>query len=172
MSILKLIPGQKIALTVAKTEQVEGNYGPQVKFSGSTPDDADAAIYLNVETATQQLGRIGYTLDSVIGHAVEIERVEKNGRKFTNINKLNGAPRAAAPAPAKQSYSAGPHIPAIDDEHPALPHEKLDHIFTVYKTCFKEAHTIARAAFGDDVADDTVAAMGATLLIAAQKAGV
>ena len=83
------------------------------------------------------------------------------------------APKPAAPAaPAKAAYSAGPHIPAIDDEHPALPHEKLDHIFTVYKTCFKEAHTIARAAFGDDVADDTVAAMGATLLIAAQKAGV
>lgn len=83
------------------------------------------------------------------------------------------APRAAAPAaPAKQGYSSGPYIPEIDDEHPALPHEKLDTIFNAYNLCFEQARKVAAEAFGKDVADDTVAAMSATLLIAAQKAGV
>ncbi|MGN6206015.1 hypothetical protein [Humibacter sp.] len=86
--------------------------------------------------------------------------------------KGNAAPRAAAPAPVKAAYSSGPHIPAIDDEHPALPHEKLDTIFATYHICFRQAHKEASEVFGKDVADGTVAAMSATLLIAAQKAGV
>lgn len=81
------------------------------------------------------------------------------------------APRAASPV-AKQPFSAGGPIPGLDDGSAPLPHEKLDGIFRVYSVCFKQAHKEAVGAFGNDVSDTTVAAMSATLLIAAQKAGV
>lgn len=179
MSIIKLIPGQRVALTVAKTETVEGNYGPQIKFTGTTPDDHDAALYLNVDTATQQLGRIGYTPDSVIGHAVEIERIEKNGRKFTNINKLNGAPAAASTE--KQPYASGGPLPWEQEETgappkaDALPTDKLDHLFRVYSVI--EDHVLKTSVPKFTKADvgttpESVAAQIATLLIAAQKVGV
>lgn len=86
-----------------------------------------------------------------------------------------GAAPKAAPAPAKAAYSAGPHIPAIDDGSDALPLEKLDHLFRVYGVI--EDHVLKTSVPKFTKADvgttpESVAAQIATLLIAAQKAGV
>ena len=86
--------------------------------------------------------------------------------------KNGAAPvRAAAPAaPVKQAYSAGPYIPAIDAEHPELPHEKMDRLFTVYDACLAHAHAKAVERFGKDVTDTAVSSMAATLFIQAVRA--
>lgn len=180
--IIKLIPGQRIALTVAKTEEVEGNYGPQIKFSGSTPDDHDAAIFLNVETAQQQLSRINLGVESVIGHTVEIERVEKNGRKFTNINRLDSVAATAGnkASTAKQAFAAGGPLPWEQEETGAPPVAapakadtgKLDRMFALYDVCLDHAHAVAKKKFGADVTDEAVAAMTATLYIQANQKGL
>ena len=87
-----------------------------------------------------------------------------------------GAAAAAAPAPqapsVKQGYSAGPRIPAIDDEHPELPHEKLDRLFNVWDSCLAHAHVQTKHLFGADVTDEAVIAATATLFIQACKVGV
>lgn len=185
MSILKLLPGQKIHLTVVTTSLVEGNYGPQIKFSGFTADDNDAAIFLNVDTAEQQLARIGLTVETAKGQQVEIERIEKNGRKFTNINRV-GASSASAPVAAsaatrqpvgslaKAGFSAGPHIPGMDDGSDALPHEKLNRLFNIYGACMDHALLVAKKMDAAQIGSspESTAAIAATLLIAAQRAGV
>lgn len=183
MSIIKLVPGQRVTFGVGGTELVEGNYGPQIKFSGATPDDPSAVLFLNVEPATRQLERIGLTMDSVVGQRVEIERVEKNGTKYTNIYKANGAapvqtkPAAAPTSTAKMAFSSGAALPWENEETgappaDALPHEKLDHQFRIYDLCLDHAHAAAKQRFGKDVTDEAVAAMAATLYIQAQKVGV
>lgn len=75
----------------------------------------------------------------------------------------------AAPA-AKQPFSAGGPIPGVDAEHPELPHEKMDRLFQVYDVCLDHAHKVASKTFGNDVTDTAVAAMTATLFIAAKDA--
>lgn len=90
-----------------------------------------------------------------------------------DLVKQGAAPRAAAPAPAaKQPYSVGGPIPGVDDEHPALPHEKLDRMFALYDLCVAHAHKVAKREFGADVTDTAVAAMSATLYIQANQKGL
>lgn len=193
MSILKLDPGTKVTMAVKSAEQVEGKFGPQIKFAGTTFDDPDAAIFLNVDPAFRQLDRIGFSVSSVIGQTVEFERVEKNGTKFTNINRTKNrdgtasAPDAAAYAPtpkpaapnAKQAYSAGGPLPWEHEETgaaptDALPHEKLDHQFAVYDLCFSHALALYQSKIGPavDDGDSAIASIAATLYIQAAKAGV
>lgn len=87
-----------------------------------------------------------------------------------DLVKAGLAPRATAPAPvAKQGYSIPPYVPAIDGEHPALPHERLDKMFAVYDLCLAHAHAKAVERFGKDVTDEAVAAMSATLFIQAVR---
>lgn len=86
-----------------------------------------------------------------------------------------GAAPAPAPTTAKQGFSAGPHIPAIDGEHPALPHEKLDMICAASKAFLghvlsTEIPELVKAQIG--ASDTYVHARVANLLITAEKAGV
>jgi hypothetical protein len=81
----------------------------------------------------------------------------------------------ARTAPAKQGYSSGPAIAGLDDGSDDLPTEKLDHLFRVYSII--EDHILATSVQKFTKADigttpESVAAQIATLLIAAQKAGV
>jgi hypothetical protein len=93
----------------------------------------------------------------------------------------NGAP---APTPGvdfkklnqqKQAYSSGPALP-YEQETGAPPHvesgsvhQKLDKMFSVYDVCLDHAHAVAKRQFGNDVTDTAVAAMTATLFIAAKE---
>jgi hypothetical protein len=174
--ILKLIPGQRIHFTVTATEPAEGKFGPQIKFTGTTPDDADAVMFLNVDAAQRQLGRIGLDTSSVVGRTVEFARTEKNGTKYTDINlPANGTPPKAKVDQTPRAYSSGPHIPGIDGPYqetgapPADMTSKLDAMFSLYDTCLAHAHSSAKRAFGNDVTDEAVAAMAATLYIQACK---
>lgn len=82
------------------------------------------------------------------------------------------APAAAPTAPVKQAFTSGGPIAGLDD---ALPTEKLDRLFAVYSII--EDHILATSVGKFNKADvgttpESVAAQIATLLIAAQKAGV
>jgi hypothetical protein len=177
--ILKLIPGQRINFTVEQVEEVKGNFGPQIKFTGATPDDADAVLFLNVEPATRQLERIGLDVKSVIGRTVEFERIEKNGTKYTNINRAEQAP---APKPAasnvKQAVSLGGPLPYELSETGAPPitvDPRLSKLFTVYDNCLDHALAVAKEKMdASDVGSspEAVAAMAATLFIAAKEKGL
>lgn len=87
----------------------------------------------------------------------------------------NGARPAAAPVAAKQAFTAGPHIPAIDAEHPAQPWERLDKLFNVHDLCLD--HAIAVSAKKLDASEigsspESVVAIAATLFIAAKDKGI
>jgi hypothetical protein len=172
MSILKLLDGQRIHLTVEGVTEVEGKFGPQLKFVGQTPDDPDAALFLNVEPAERQLSRIGYSRSSIVGQTVEVERVNRNGTLYTNINRANGAvpahPVIANPK-AKQAVSLGAPIAGLDDvETGAPPTEKLDTLFNLYDACFAHAHSLAQRTLGNDASHEGISAMAATIFIAAK----
>jgi hypothetical protein len=175
--ILKLIPGQRINFTVAKTEEVQGNFGPQIKFTGETPDDADAVLFLNVDTAQRQLARIGYDTQSVIGRTVEFARTEKNGTKYTDINRVSTMPQPHSPPVAtsgKAPYSSGGPLPFEQSETGAPPSSAvevptLDRVFHTYDVCFDHAYSVAHKKMGNDCTHEGIAAMAATLFIQAHK---
>lgn len=96
----------------------------------------------------------------------------------------NGQPArpGAAPSANKIAASAGPYIPAIDGPKqpamglgggipaPAAPDlGKLNSFFALYDVCLDHAHSAATRKFGNDVTDEAVAAMTATLFIQAVK---
>jgi hypothetical protein len=180
--ILKMIPGQRIHFTVTNTEEVKGNFGPQIKFSGTTPDDSDAVMFLNVDAAHRQLGRIGLDTSSVVGRTVEFARTEKNGTKYTDINlPANGAPPKAKVDQTPRAYSSGPHIPGIDgpyQETGAPPADesvsRLDGVLSLHDVCVMHAtkstaRILKDAGFTPTAAD--ILAAAATQMIGAQKIG-
>jgi hypothetical protein len=172
MAILKMVPGQKIAFTVARVEEVEGKFGPQYAFHGSTPDDADALMYMNVDAAQRQLARINLSITSVAGQTVEFARTEKNGTKYTDINRV-----ASAPAPTgKQPFTAGPLLPYEQQETGAPPAAKtvpsLDKLFNLYDTCFAHAYSLAERTLKQDASHEGISAMAATIFIAAKDKGL
>ena len=167
MSILKLNPGDRVSLTVRTVEVVEGNYGPQYKFSGATSSDKSAVIFLNLEPADKQLDRAGLKSGELVGETIDIERVEKNGTKYTNIYRSNGTPRPLTTS-GKEPYSSGPRIPEMDGSAD-IP--KLDRLFALYGVCLSEAiqqaEKLNEAQIGSS--PETVASMAATLFIQAAK---
>lgn len=175
MPILKLIPGQKINLTVRSVERVEGNFGPQLMFTGETPDDSNATLYLNIGPAERQLDRIGLSAETVIGQTVEIARTEKNGTKYTDINRVNGSPpvqHTPKAAQVKQAYTSGPPIRGLDEDGPAALPSRLDSLFSLYSVCLDhvlavEVPKLERAKIG--ASPEAVGSMTATLLIQAAK---
>ena len=133
-----------------------------------------------MDAALRQLGRIGLTAETSVGQTLEFERVEKDGTKYTNINKPGAAKLAAAPS-AKQGFTTGGHIPEIDGpytETGAAPHEapstadKLLKLFQVYDGCFDHAHSLAKAKIGATATHEGIAAQAATLFIQAAQRGV
>lgn len=172
MATLKLIPGQRVNLRIDGVEQVQGNFGPQYAFKGATPDDQNATLYLNVDTADRQLARLGRDTSSIVGQTIEVARTEKNGTKYTDFNWPGTAPLQPAPrstpqpssrpvsTQGKEPYSAGPVIPGID-----VP--QLDDLFNVYDVCLGHAQTAARAI--PNATPETVASIAATLFIQAAK---
>lgn len=104
MGKITLQVGEPITLTVTGAETVEGNYGPQVKLESD-----EGTLYLSETTAQQQLGRLGLTPQSVVGQAITVEKVAKNGKTYTNINRAQPAPAVSPRTP--QPFSAGPALP-------------------------------------------------------------
>lgn len=165
MSIIKLEPGDKVLFAVASVEEVAGKFGQQYKFTAVNSD----VFFLNVDTAVKQLGRIGYTPQTVVGQTVEFERIAKDGTKYTNINKPGAAKLAASTE--KVAHSSGPHIPGIDgpyqDDAPesGTVFPRIAKALELYTVCFDHAHSLAAKAYGNDESHEATAAMAATLYI-------
>ena len=182
-TILKLSPGTKAVMTVKSADEVEGNYGPQIKFAGSTPDDPDAVVFMNVDPAMRQLERIGFSFTSVVGQTVEFEKTppKADGKSFTNINRANGVPshplQSSKPnTHAKQGFSSGGPLPGeveagFSDGSDKLPTEKLAAIFRVYDKCWDHAFKVAHEKMGADCTHEGIAAQAATIFIQAAQRG-
>jgi hypothetical protein len=190
---------QPVALTVTACKTVEGNYGPQYQLDGHTADHGDVTLYLNVSTAQRQLDRLGVDAQTIVGETIEVERVVKDGKTYTNLNRARAA-RAATPTngkpatqatTAKQAYNAGPRIEGMDADdyaptplasvhHPAPPTvadpttSRLDKLFALHDACLAHALSqtaqLERAKVGDS--PEAISARAATLLIQATQRGM
>ena len=174
MAIVKLEPGQKQLFEVSSVEEVEGKFGPQLKFTEKRGD----VMFMNVDTALRQLGRIGLTAQTAVGQTLEFERVEKDGTKYTNINKP-GAAKLATASTAKQAVSLGGPLPYELTETGAPPPaegqtvgDKLTKVFQVYDVCFDHAYSLAKRTLGETATHEGIAAQAATLFIQAAQRGV
>ncbi len=99
MAIHKLATGP-ITMTVVAVDETEGNFGPQVQFTG----DDGTTVYVSLSSATSQLDRNKLNFETAIGQRLHFEQIKKDGKTFTNINRVPagvGAPAAAAAAPAR-----------------------------------------------------------------------
>lgn len=100
MPIHKLANGP-LTITIASVESTEGNFGPQVCFTG----DEGTSVYISELSATKQIARLNLTLEDCIGQTLFFEQIKKEGKTYTNIALAGGAsvaPRApAAPAAPK-----------------------------------------------------------------------
>jgi hypothetical protein len=99
MAIHKLATGP-ITMTVVAVDETEGNFGPQVQFTG----DDGTTVYVSLSSATSQLDRNKLNFETAIGQRLHFEQIKKDGKTFTNINRVPagvGAPAAAAVAPAR-----------------------------------------------------------------------
>jgi hypothetical protein len=203
MSIIKIQQGDTIHFTVTSiVRDVPSNnpkYKPQHKFIGSTPDDPDAAVFMSTASAERQLGRLGLTLDTVVGQTIEFAKPGE----YVDINRPSGAvPAPRAAAPVKQGFSSGGPIAGLDDaripfvertprpiatpEYGDVPAQqkavdaittvdRLDRMFKVYGAI--ESHILATSVkkFEDakvGASPESVAAQIATLFIQACNKGI
>lgn len=99
MSIHKLANGP-LTITIASVESTEGNFGPQVCFTG----DEGTSVYISELSATKQIARLNLTLEGCIGQTLFFEQVKKDGKTYTNIALAGGmgarTPIGASPAAA------------------------------------------------------------------------
>ena len=72
-----------LTMTVASVRSAEGNFGPQMVFSGAEGVD----VGISELSATKGLARLNLTPESVVGEVLTFEQVKKDGKTFTNINK-------------------------------------------------------------------------------------
>ncbi len=100
--IHKLATGP-ITLTITNVEQTEGNFGPQVCFTG----DEGTSVYISELSAAKQIARLNLTLESCIGQTLFFEQIKKDGKTYTNIALAGAAaPRAASAAAAPVAQKA------------------------------------------------------------------
>lgn len=157
MPLHKLAEGP-ITMTIGAIEPTEGSFGPQIKFIST--DGVD--VYINELPATQQIARMGLTLDTVVGQTLYFEHVKKNGRTFTNITRAGGA--SAAPAAGQ---SAAPTAPRVAAPAPA-PKLSIPELTALYSECVSGAMATLGAKCeesGIPIDASAIQAAAATLLI-------
>jgi hypothetical protein len=98
--IHKLATGP-ITLTIVAIEATEGNFGPQVCFTG----DEGTSVYISELSATKQIARLNMTMEEAVGQTLFFEQIKKDGKTYTNI-ALAGAGTAAKTAAAAVSPAA------------------------------------------------------------------
>jgi hypothetical protein len=108
--IHKLATGP-ITLTIVAVESTEGNFGPQVCFTG----EEGTSVYISELSATKQIARLNMTLDECIGKTLFFEQIKKDGKTYTNI-ALSGAATLAKTAAA----ASAPAAPKAPIDLPAL----------------------------------------------------
>ena len=70
-------------LTIASAAESEGNFGPQVCFTGTNGD----CVYVNESPAQRGLARLSLDMDTVIGQSIRFSQVKKDGKTFTNLDR-------------------------------------------------------------------------------------
>lgn len=98
--IHKLATGP-ITLTIVSVEATEGNFGPQVCFTG----DEGTSVYISELSATKQIARLNMTMEDVVGQTLFFEQIKKDGKTYTNI-ALAGAATLAKTAAAVAAPAA------------------------------------------------------------------
>ncbi|MFZ9960664.1 MAG: hypothetical protein ACO3GP_09745 [Candidatus Limnocylindrus sp.] len=98
-----------LTMTVSGVRSAEGNFGPQMIFSGAEGTD----VGISELSATKGLARLNLTPESVVGEVLTFEQVKKDGKTFTNINK-GGSVTPSATAPATRTVSTA--APALSYE--------------------------------------------------------
>jgi len=123
MAIHKLALGP-ITMTVVAVEETEGNFGPQVQFMG----DDGTTVYVSLSSATSQLDRNKLNFETAVGQRLHFEQIKKDGKTFTNINRVP----AGVGAPASAAAAAAPARPAT----PAL---SMTELAAIYGQCVDAA---------------------------------
>ena len=118
-----------LTITIASVDSTEGNFGPQVCFTG----DEGTSVYISELSATKQIARLNMTLEETIGQTLFFEQIKKEGKTYTNIALAGGMNAKVSIASASGSVTAAPKAPA---DLPALA--------LLYSECF----AIAMATLG------------------------
>lgn len=159
MPVHKLANGP-ITLTIASVTESEGQYGPQVKFTGQDGME----VYVNKAPADRGLGRLNLTAETVVGQTVKFQQVKKDGKTFTNLDlAAPGTEGIGAPATATVS-TAAPVAPA--------PRRSVEDLDALYEQCLGIAMKHLVGKFDDaGIAYDgaTIVSATATLFIQATK---
>lgn len=161
MPVHKLANGP-ITLTIASVTESEGQYGPQVKFTGQDGME----VYVNKAPADRGLGRLNLTAETVVGQTVKFQQVKKDGKTFTNLDlAAPGTEGIGAPATATASTAT----PVAYAPSPRRSVEELD---ALYEQCLGIAMKHLVGKFDDaGIAYDgaTIVSATATLFIQATK---
>lgn len=160
MPIHKLANGP-ITMTIVSAVASEGQYGPQVKFTGQDGME----VYVNQAPVDRGLARLNLTVESVVGQTIKFAQVKKDGKTFTNLDLAApgteglGAPAAATPATATVSTAV-------------MPRRSIEELDALYGQCLAIAmkHVVAKL---DDAGvqydGSTIVSATATLFIQATK---
>lgn len=97
-----------ITITIASVDSTEGNFGPQVCFTG----DEGTSVYISELSATKQIARLNMTLEETIGQTLFFEQIKKDGKTYTNIALAGGMNAKVSIASASGSATAAPKAPA------------------------------------------------------------
>jgi len=122
MAIHKLALGP-ITMNIVAVEETEGNFGPQVQFTG----DDGTTVYVSLSSATSQLDRNKLNFETVVGQRMHFEQIKKDGKTFTNINRVP----AGAGAPAA--------TPAAAPARTAVPAPSMSELAAIYGQCVDAA---------------------------------
>jgi hypothetical protein len=182
-----------VTLTVTECVEVEGNYGPQARITGTDDQGAVLTLYEKMDSVSRQLERCGLDVNSAVGQRLSFWKEtasNKAGQTFPALRIAQaaaGAARPAAPpkpvATAKAPMALGATMPWEEEETGAAPaaapvrapapaRSDLTAEFALYSRCLDQA----RAEFlrtqldqmGGDVAG-AIVACAATLYIQAHK---
>jgi hypothetical protein len=185
MAILSLKKaGEEATLDITNAEQVQGQYGEQVKFTTDTND----ILFVPLSSVQRQLDRCGVAeVEELSGKSLHFSRSQaKNGTTvYWNIDKAREgdtktAPKANGKPVVAQALSQNEHyvgtLPGDEVETGGPPTETsgFDTVVEKYAECFNEAAGFAQRAktLGIPVDLAGISAVAATLFIARNQARV
>lgn len=145
-----------ITLTIASVTETEGQFGPQVRFSGANGID----VYVNKAPTQRGLARLNLTMETVIGQTIKFAQVKKDGKTFTNLD-LAAPGTEGIEAPAASAPAAAP-----------APKRTVEELSSLYGECVGVAMSQLAARLDDaGIAYDgaVIASAAATVFIQANK---
>ncbi len=105
-----------VTLTVTEAVEVEGNFGPQARITGTTAEGDVLTLYEKLDAVNRQLGRIGRSMADVVGERLAFWKEtasNKAGQTFPalRIETADGSSTPKAPAPAARPAAAPARAP-------------------------------------------------------------